>query len=495
MASFLLASVRSTAGRRNDPPRRVPTARSSYAAQASYIAVCTMARARATIGGPSFATRIAWSAALSHRIATLSEVAATSWRAAAPPLSGYGDTASRAQLVAPRTTPATSQPVLNVILGMALSLAIGPPRRGPVGLAHQPVSPAAKCVLQSGSGSRSATPTSMDRDLPRRQRLPGEIVVAISGRHIPGYAVEHPQDRELQRGDPRATGRDGNDKRDIAEDRLHTRAERGQHLHGGCATEAAPVRRPARYWPLHGHQAQSEEVRVAGHETREVSLRRSVTCDHCREAEVRPVDVSIAVEIGAEGRAAAARNLDCMRRRRSRAVARYGGPPSEGISRSATRGEPERRCHYCGVVQRVLHGFSLALTGVGCATPVPWMCALIDHVERRPVGVSRRSRWCFAVPVVHETLRRSDAFEHGVRGSHYMAADGECPLAAVRVGDLDHEQPGADVSFVADVVMRQRKCAWSQSETHEAGHCVGAASSRPATGIESLPCPTTRYVL
>src|SRR2546427_7610551 len=36
-----------------------------------------------------------------------------------------------------------------------------------------------------------------------------------------------------------------------------------------------------------------------------------------------------------------------------------------------------------------------------------------------------------------ETLRRSDAFEHGVRGSHYMAADGECPLAAVRVGDLD----------------------------------------------------------
>src|SRR3989441_12960569 len=73
-----------------------------------------------------------------------------------------------------------------------------------------------------------------------------------------------------------------------------------------------------------------------------------------------------------------------------------------------------------------------------------WMCALIDHVERRPVGIARRSRRYFAVPVVHETLRRSDAFEHGVGGSHYMAADGECPLAAVRVGDLDHEQPGAD---------------------------------------------------
>src|SRR2546425_13054368 len=31
--SFLLTSVRSTTGRRNDPPRRVPTAWSSYAAR------------------------------------------------------------------------------------------------------------------------------------------------------------------------------------------------------------------------------------------------------------------------------------------------------------------------------------------------------------------------------------------------------------------------------------------------------------------------------
>src|SRR2546425_5597197 len=131
----------------------------------------------------------------------------------------------------------------------------------------------------------------------------------------------------------------------------------------------------------------------------------------------------------------------------------------------------------------------------GAAHAAPWMCALIDHVERRPVGISWRRRRCFAVPVVDETFRCSDAFEHGVRGSHYVAADGERPLAAVRVGDLDHEQPGADVSRVADVVMRQRKCAWSHSETHEAGHRVAAASSRPATGIESLPCPTTGYVL
>src|SRR5256885_8622753 len=63
---------------------------------------------------------------------------------------------------------------------------------------------------------------------------------------------------------------------------------------------------------------------------------------------------------------------------------------------------------YTTLFRSVLHGFSLALTGVGCATPVPWMCALIDHVERRPVGVSRRSRWCFAVPVVHETLRSEE---------------------------------------------------------------------------------------
>src|SRR5438876_3006565 len=150
------------------------------------------------------------------------------------------------------------------------------------------------------------------------------------------------------------------------------------------------------------------------------------------------------------------------------------------------------------LVRRGAESVAWFLPGVGWgrreAAPL-WMRALIDHVERRPVGISRRSRWCFAVPVVHETLRRSDAFEHGVGGSHYMAADGEGPLAAVRVGDLDHEQPGADVSFVADVVMRQRKCAWSQNETHEAGHCVAAASSRPATGIEGLPGPTTRYVL
>src|SRR5881397_3262416 len=115
---------------------------------------------------------------------------------------------------------------------------------------------------------------------------------------------------------------------------------------------------------------QSEEVRVAGHETREVSLRPSVSRDHGREAEVRRVDVSIAVEINTEGRTAAARNLDCMCQRRSREVARYGGARSEGISRSGTGGERERRGHYGGAVRRALHSSSLALTGAGCAAPV-----------------------------------------------------------------------------------------------------------------------------
>src|SRR5947207_11742975 len=58
---------------------------------------------------------------------------------------------------------------------------------------------ASRVLLQPASGSCSATPSSMDRDLPRRQRLAGEIIVVISGRYIPGYAIEHAQDRELQR--------------------------------------------------------------------------------------------------------------------------------------------------------------------------------------------------------------------------------------------------------------------------------------------------------
>src|SRR5438034_5072905 len=358
-------------GRRNDPPRRVPTAWSSYAAQALYIAVCATARARATIGGPSLVTRIACSAALSHRIVTLSVVAATSCGAAALPWSGRGDTASRAQLAALRTTPAASQPVARLILGMVRSSATRPARRK-LGRAcrSRPLRPKRTTCSNPAPGSSSATATLMDRDLPRRQRLPGEIIVVISGHHIPGYAVEHPEDRQLQRGDPRATGRDGDGKGDVSEDRLHTRAERVQHLHGGGAAEAEPVRRPARHWPLHGHHVQSEEVRVAGHETREVSSRRSVTRDHCREAEVRPVDVSVAVEIGAEGRGAAARNLHCVRQRRGREVARYGGARSESISWSGTRGQPERRRHYCGVMQRVLHGSSPAVTGATCAAPV-----------------------------------------------------------------------------------------------------------------------------
>src|SRR5437867_441365 len=239
----------------------------------------------------------------------------------------------------------------------------------------------------------------MDRDLPRRQLLLGEIIVVISGRHIPGYAVEHAEDRQLQRGDPRATRRDHHGKGDIAEDRLRTRAKRVQHLYSGCAAEAAPVRRPARYWSLHGHQVQSEEVRVAGHETCEVSLRRSVPGDHCREAKVRPVDVSIAVEIGAKGGGATARDLHGMCRRCGRAVARYGGPRSEGISWSGTRGEPERRCHYCGAVQSALHGSSLALAGAAGSRP------LVDACPNR----SRGTPSCWRFPEAPVVLRGSSS--------------------------------------------------------------------------------------
>jgi hypothetical protein len=49
----LFASVCSAAGRRSEPPEARPDGRSSYADHASYIAVCTIASARATIGGPS----------------------------------------------------------------------------------------------------------------------------------------------------------------------------------------------------------------------------------------------------------------------------------------------------------------------------------------------------------------------------------------------------------------------------------------------------------
>src|SRR5215470_13219115 len=53
IAFALLASVRSATGRRRLPRVSVvPTATSSYAAHASYMHVCAIANARATIGGP-----------------------------------------------------------------------------------------------------------------------------------------------------------------------------------------------------------------------------------------------------------------------------------------------------------------------------------------------------------------------------------------------------------------------------------------------------------
>src|SRR6266702_8040689 len=102
------------------------------------------------------------------------------------------------------------------------------------------------------------------------------------------------------------------------------------------------------------------------------------------------------------------------------------------------------------------------------------MRALIDHVERGAVGVSRRSRRCFAVPVVDEALRGSDAFENGVRRSDDMAADDECSLAAVRVGDANYIQAPPAVREVPDIVMRQWGRAWGVLEAHELSHPLRA---------------------
>src|SRR6266481_6288431 len=72
IASFLLANVRSLLGRRSSSPNCVPAALLSYAAQASKMQVCTIARARATIGGPMRESRTPCNAAAFHRTTTLS---------------------------------------------------------------------------------------------------------------------------------------------------------------------------------------------------------------------------------------------------------------------------------------------------------------------------------------------------------------------------------------------------------------------------------------
>src|SRR5216684_4166913 len=72
IASFLLANVRSLLGRRSSSPNCVPTALLSYAAHASKMQVCTIARARATIGGPMRESRTPCNAAMFHCTTTLS---------------------------------------------------------------------------------------------------------------------------------------------------------------------------------------------------------------------------------------------------------------------------------------------------------------------------------------------------------------------------------------------------------------------------------------
>src|SRR5229473_5254371 len=76
IASFLLANVRSLLGWRSFSPNCVPTALLSYATHASKMQVCTIARARATIGGPMRESRTPCNAATFHCTTTVSLAAA-----------------------------------------------------------------------------------------------------------------------------------------------------------------------------------------------------------------------------------------------------------------------------------------------------------------------------------------------------------------------------------------------------------------------------------
>src|SRR5215510_7672195 len=76
MAFALFSAVPSSGGRRRLPPVSVvPTAISSYAAHASYMHVCVIARARATIGGPLRSDRLKRTSARAAAFQSLTTVA------------------------------------------------------------------------------------------------------------------------------------------------------------------------------------------------------------------------------------------------------------------------------------------------------------------------------------------------------------------------------------------------------------------------------------
>src|SRR5262245_45933038 len=76
MAFALFSSVRSRGGRRRIPSVSVvPTATASYAAHASYMHVCAIARARATIGGPLRNDRLKRTSARAAAFQSLTTVA------------------------------------------------------------------------------------------------------------------------------------------------------------------------------------------------------------------------------------------------------------------------------------------------------------------------------------------------------------------------------------------------------------------------------------
>src|SRR5919108_2528082 len=76
IALALFSSVRSSIGRRRLPVVSVvPTATSSYAAHASYMHVCAIASARATIGGPLRKALLARTSARAAAFQSLTTVA------------------------------------------------------------------------------------------------------------------------------------------------------------------------------------------------------------------------------------------------------------------------------------------------------------------------------------------------------------------------------------------------------------------------------------
>src|SRR4051812_45319161 len=150
MALDLYSPVCSVAGRRSVPPSSVPTAIGSYGAHASYMAVCTTARARATTVGPGLVARIAASVASSQRSTTSSVGDGGYWSkfsddalpGGLPGLGGGGLTAASAANCEPATTVPATTAIRMVTRARDVFFDIGPTPRHtrPDGAGRQTIS-------------------------------------------------------------------------------------------------------------------------------------------------------------------------------------------------------------------------------------------------------------------------------------------------------------------------------------------------------------------